>query len=167
MSFLSKLAGISAFVFDMDGVLTNGMLLSTEKGELLRSFSIRDGYAIQLAIEKGYHVAVITGGHSEGARNRLARLGIKDVFMAVGDKLKTLETYLADKNLSASTVLYMGDDIPDYQAMKMSGLPVCPADAAEEIKDICKYISSRKGGAGAVRDVIEQVLKVQGNWIDL
>lgn len=155
---------IKTFVFDVDGVLaTDGMLVMPD-GELLRTMNSKDGYAMQLAVKKGYRVVIISGGTSEAVKQRLIKLGIKDVFLSIHNKKEVLEKYAADNNLHLDEMLYMGDDIPDYDAMKITGLPVCPNDAVPEIKSISKYISPYKGGHGCGRDVIEKVLKLNGNW---
>lgn len=156
---------IKAFVFDVDGVLTDGSLQLLGNGELSRKMNIKDGYALQRAVKKGYLVAVISGGGSSNVVKRLEGLGIEDIFTKVEDKKEKLEDYLLLNELNAETVLYMGDDIPDHDAMIMAGLPVCPEDATPEIKNICKYISPYKGGHGCVRDVIEKVLKLNEDWI--
>jgi len=155
---------VKAFVFDVDGVLTNGVVLVTEEGEHLRSFNMKDGYAMQLAVKRGYSIAIITGGKSLGVKKRMERLGIDDAFIGVDDKRSVLNDWLAHKGLKPSDVLYMGDDIPDLENMLVAGMPTCPADAVEEIKTAAAYISPFVGGAGAVRDVIEKVLKLQGRW---
>ena len=165
--FIEKIKQIKAFVFDVDGVLTDGIVHVTEAGEQLRQFNIKDGYALQLAVKRGYKIAVITGGRSEGVRLRLKGLGITDIFMFVDSKVKVFNQFLADKQLSASQVLYMGDDIPDLEVMQLSGLPVCPADAVEDIKTISEYISPKDGGKGCVRDVLEKVLKIQNQWDEI
>lgn len=165
MAFFSLLGGINTFVFDMDGVLTDGFLLASESGELLRTFNIKDGYALQLAVKKGYNVALISGGISPAAEKRLAGLGIKDVFTGVGDKTAVFERFIREKGVEPRQVLYMGDDLPDYEVMKLAGLPACPEDAVKEIKNISLYISPFGGGKGCVRDVIEKVLQVQDKWI--
>jgi 3-deoxy-D-manno-octulosonate 8-phosphate phosphatase (KDO 8-P phosphatase) len=162
--FLEKLKLIKAFIFDVDGVLTDGLIHVTETGKQLRQFNIKDGYALQLAIKRGYKIAVITGGRSVGVRLRLNGLGISDVFMEVDSKVEIYNQFLVNNNLDASEVLYMGDDIPDLPVMKLVGLPVCPADAVEEIKAISEYISPKNGGKNCVRDVIEKVLKIQDQW---
>ena len=164
--FLEKIKLIKAFIFDVDGVLTDGIIHVTEAGEQLRQFNIKDGYALQLAVKRGYRVAVITGGRSAGVRQRLKGLGISDIFMEVDSKIEVFNQFLNNNNLLTEQVLYMGDDIPDYQVMQLAGLPVCPADAVEEIKSLSSYISSRDGGKGCVRDVIEKVLKIQNQWND-
>jgi 3-deoxy-D-manno-octulosonate 8-phosphate phosphatase (KDO 8-P phosphatase) len=165
--FIEKIKQIKAFVFDVDGVLTDGIVHVTEAGEQLRQFNIKDGYALQLAVKRGYKIAVITGGRSEGVRLRLKGLGITDIFMFVDSKVQVFNQFLADKQLSASQVLYMGDDIPDLEVMQLSGLPVCPADAVEDIKTISEYISPKDGGKGCVRDVLEKVLKIQNQWDEI
>jgi len=137
----------------------------TDSGERFRQFNIKDGYALQLAVKCGYNVAAISGASAESTRIRLNDLGIKDVFLGSKDKVATLNTYMDSKTISAAHALYMGDDIPDLQVMKQVGLPVCPADAAEEIKAISAYISPIPGGKGCARDVIEKVMKVQGKWM--
>ncbi len=164
--FLEKLQHIKAFIFDVDGVLTNGLVHVTETGEQLRQFNIKDGYALQLAVKRGYHVAVITGGKSKGIGLRLKGLGIADVYLGVDSKLEVYNKFIKEHQLSAEQILYMGDDIPDLLVMKLVGLPVCPADAAEEIKAVSLYISAKNGGKGCVRDVIEKVLKIQQKWHD-
>ncbi|HUH18683.1 HAD-IIIA family hydrolase [Albibacterium sp.] len=164
MILFDQLKRVKAFVFDIDGVLTNGEVLVTEEGEQLRSFYIKDGYALQLAVKQGYPIAVITGGKSLGVKFRLEGLGIKDVFIDISNKTLVLEQWMKQNNIQAEDILYMGDDIPDIHAMEMVGLASCPADAVEDIKAISHYISSKKGGKGAVRDIIEKVLRLQDKW---
>ena len=135
-----------------------------DDGQMLRRMSIRDGYAIQLAIKKGYQVVIISGGDSEAVRIRMNKLGVKNVFLKVEDKKQQLDDFLKLHNISLVQVLFMGDDIPDYAVMKKAGLPCCPADAAPEIKQISKYITVRKGGEGCAREVIEKVLKLNDHW---
>jgi 3-deoxy-D-manno-octulosonate 8-phosphate phosphatase (KDO 8-P phosphatase) len=155
---------ITTFIFDMDGVLTDGTVLVLENGLQARVMSIRDGYALQLAVKKGYRLLVVSGANSLPVTDRLNKLGIEEVYMAVLNKKAFVEKYMTDNNLRADEILYMGDDIPDHAVMSMVGLPVCPADAIEEIRAISKYISPSGGGNGCVRDVIEQVLKLKGDW---
>ncbi|MBB6497971.1 KdsC family phosphatase [Pedobacter cryoconitis] len=163
---LQKLKGITTFVFDVDGVLTDGHIIATESGELLRSFNIKDGYALQLAVKKGYHVCIISGGRGQAMEKRFEGLGIPDVFLGISDKVQVFKEYLEIYNINQQEVLYMGDDIPDLQVMKLVGLPTCPADACTDIKAISEYISPFNGGKTAVRDVIEKVLRIQGKWFD-
>ena len=155
---------IKTFVFDVDGVMTNGTLLATEDGHLLRQMNIKDGYALQLAVKKGYNVWVISGAKSEAVRSRLNKLGIIDVHIGIDAKKEYLHDIAEKTNSSYDEMLYMGDDIPDYAAMQRCGLPCCPADAVPEIQQVAKYISPYKGGEGCVRDVIEKVLKLNGHW---
>ncbi|WP_257669048.1 KdsC family phosphatase [Parapedobacter tibetensis] len=159
-----KFKQVRAFVFDVDGVLSDGSILVTEQGEQLRTFNTRDGYAIQLAVKKGYPIAVITGGRSLGVKLRMEGLGIKDIYIGIDDKSAVLHDWLSHNEMTADDILYMGDDIPDLENMKIAGLAACPADAVEEIKAVAAYISFRNGGAGAVRDVIEKVMKLQRTW---
>lgn len=149
----------------MDGVLTDGSILVTEAGEQLRSFNVKDGYAMQLAIKCGYQICAISGGRSTGVGKRLKSLGVRHVFLGVLDKTAILEQLLSEEKIQREHILYMGDDIPDLEAMQSVGLPVCPADAAEEIIAISQYVSPINGGKGCARDVIEKVLKVQGRWM--
>lgn len=164
---LQNLKNINTFIFDIDGVLTDGSILAAESGELLRSFNIKDGYALQLAIKKGYKVCLISGANGAAIAKRFAGLGLTDVFLGVSNKVAVFEAYLEQNNISAEQVLYMGDDIPDYEVMLKVGIATCPIDAVDEIKQIAHYISAKKGGEAAVRDVIEKVLKVQKAWFDL
>jgi 3-deoxy-D-manno-octulosonate 8-phosphate phosphatase (KDO 8-P phosphatase) len=165
-NYKEQLRNIKALIFDYDGVLSDGTVLLLTNGDHVRTGYVKDGYAIQLAIKKGFKIAVISGGYSEAMATRCHILGVKDAFLGVKDKALVFVKYLSDNNLQASEVLFMGDDIPDYPVMKQAGMAVCPADAAEEIKSVSVYISQYGGGKGCVRDIIEQVLKVQGLWMD-
>jgi 3-deoxy-D-manno-octulosonate 8-phosphate phosphatase (KDO 8-P phosphatase) len=164
MSVLEKFKSIRTFVFDVDGVMTDGSVHVFETGEQVRRMSTRDGYSLQLAIKNGYRVVVISGGLSEGVRQRLLFLGIRDIFLDIHDKVAVLQQYARDHGLDEKDMLYMGDDIPDYHPMQFVGLACAPADAAPEIRHIAAYISSFNGGQGCVRDVIEKVLKLNGHW---
>jgi 3-deoxy-D-manno-octulosonate 8-phosphate phosphatase (KDO 8-P phosphatase) len=163
---LQKLRDITTLIFDVDGVLTTGDILASNTGEFLRTFNIKDGYALQLAVKKGYHVCIISGGSGQAMQLRFEGLGIKNIYLGVSDKVAVFQQILSQYQLQPSAVLYMGDDIPDHNIMKLVGLPTCPADAVEEIKALSTYISPFPGGKTAVRDVIEKVLKVQGKWFD-
>lgn len=163
-SYKEYLKDITTFVFDVDGVFTDGSLLITADGEMLRKMSVKDGYALKTAIQKGYNVCIITGGTNEGVRLRLEGLGVTDIYLGAHHKLEPLNEYILKHGLSLHNVLYMGDDMPDIPPMKMVGLPTCPQDAIPEVKAVCKYISHKNGGDACVRDVIEQVLKVRGDW---
>ncbi|NMH86169.1 KdsC family phosphatase [Flavivirga algicola] len=163
-SYKEYLEHITTFIFDVDGVLTDGTITITSSGEMLRKMNIKDGYALKTAVDNGYNVCIISGGSNEGVRIRLQGLGITNIYLGAHNKIQQLEDYLNNNSIKSENVLYMGDDIPDYPVMKRIGLPCCPQDAVPEIKNISKYISHKKGGKGAVRDVIEQVLKVQEKW---
>jgi 3-deoxy-D-manno-octulosonate 8-phosphate phosphatase (KDO 8-P phosphatase) len=165
--FLENLKNITTFIFDVDGVLTNGTALASESGELLRTFNIKDGYALQLAKKKGYHICIISGSSGAATQRRFENLGLPHVYLGVSDKVEVFNQFLIENDIAADQVLYMGDDMPDYYVMQLVGIATCPIDAVDEIKQICHYISPRKGGETAVRDVIEKVLKVQHNWFDL
>lgn len=156
---------ITTFIFDVDGVLTDGTIHVTQTGEMLRHMHIRDGYAMKAAVENGYTVCIISGGSNEGVRVRLRNLGITDIHLGVPNKVETFKEFTELYNINPEQVLYMGDDIPDFHVMKLVGLPTCPQNAVPEIKNISKYISHINGGKGCVRDVIEQVMKVQGKWM--
>jgi 3-deoxy-D-manno-octulosonate 8-phosphate phosphatase (KDO 8-P phosphatase) len=164
MTLLERFAKIKCFVFDVDGVLTDGGLLLLDDGQMARKMNIKDGYALQLAIKKGYRVVVISGGNSAPVKQRLERLAVMDVFLNVENKKQLLLDYLQKNKIDQEEVLYMGDDIPDYEVMKEAGLPCCPADAVAEIKQIAAYISSLNGGTGCAREVIEKVLKLRSDW---
>jgi 3-deoxy-D-manno-octulosonate 8-phosphate phosphatase (KDO 8-P phosphatase) len=163
-SYKEIMNDITTFIFDVDGVLTDGTVHVSQTGEMLREMNIRDGFAMKAALESGYHVCIISGGSNEGVRIRLRNLGITDIHLATPDKVETFKEYIELYNIKPEQVLYMGDDIPDYHVMKLVGLPTCPQDASPEIKAISNYISHKNGGKGAVRDVIEQVMKVQEKW---
>ena len=164
MNMLGKFKSIKTFVFDVDGVLTDSSLLILEDGQMARQMNIKDGYAIQLAIKKGYKVVIISGGTSNAVKERLARLGVTDCFVKIDDKKEKLVEYATNHKLVWDEILFMGDDIPDHGCMQLTGLSCCPADAATEIKQLSHYISPLTGGKGCARDVIEKVLKLNGHW---
>lgn len=159
------LTTIKTFVFDIDGVLSSQTITLAPDGEPLRTVNIHDGYAINLAIKSGYGVAIITGGNSEAVRVRYAALGVKHIYMKSSLKLRDFDHLITNTDYKPEEMVYVGDDIPDYEVMQQVALPIAPADAAHEIKSIAKYISPKKGGQGVARDIIEQVLRVQGNWM--
>jgi len=161
---LSAFAQIKTFVFDVDGVLTDGTLLLLPGGEMARSMNIKDGYALQLAVKQGFPVFIISGGKSDLVKERLEKLGVTQVYMGVSDKKALLLDLLGQNGILTETTLFMGDDIPDLDAMKLVGLPCCPADACSEIKAISRYVSPVAGGFGCARDVIEKVMKLQDKW---
>ena len=163
--YRNDLTRIKAFVFDVDGVLSREVIPLSPDGDPMRTVNIKDGYALQLAVKKGYHVAIITGAYTEAVRVRFSRLGITHIYLKSAIKIRDYQDFLSKTGVQPEEVMYAGDDIPDYEVMRLAGLPVAPADAAPEIKQIAKYISSRKGGEGVARDVIEQTLKAQGHWM--
>lgn len=156
------LSKIKTVVFDVDGVLSRQTITLSSTGEPLRTVNIKDGYAIQLAQKVGLRIAILTGGNTEAIRKRYAGLGVEDIFMGCAVKVKTYEEFLQKYGIKHEEVIYVGDDIPDYEVMRLCGCPCCPADACSDIKDISLYISSRNGGDGVGRDVVEQVLRAQG-----
>ncbi len=156
---------IKGFLFDIDGVLTDGYIYSFLNEEVKRT-SIKDGYALQLAVKKGYKVGIISGGKSEGLRKRLEYLGIKDINMSVPDKVLVYDNILNEWKLKPEEVVYVGDDMPDYWVMKKSGIAVAPADAASDILKIADYVAKAKGGEGVAREIIEWVLKAQNQWYE-
>ncbi len=164
-NYKALLTKINTFIFDYDGVMTDGTIILNNNGEPFRTANVKDGYALQLVQKLGYNIAVISGGFSPSMHKRFEALNIKDVFLGVANKYEVLKDYMDQKSISPEQIVYMGDDIPDFLAMEYVGVPVCPADAAEEIKRISVYISHHPGGHGCVRDIIEQVLKVQGKWM--
>lgn len=165
-NFKEDLARVKAFVFDIDGVLSTQTINLNTFGVPNRTINLRDGYALQLAVKKGYHIGVISGCSSKEYFRRLKLLGIKDIYLNSKAKTSHFNSFLEKHNLSSPDVLYMGDDIPDFEVMKIAGIPVCPSDADSEIRQISSYISDKKGGEGCVRDVIEQVMRLHNKWMD-
>ncbi len=161
---LEKFRHIDTVIMDVDGVLTNNLMLITEAGEMLRSMSARDGYIIKMALRAGIRIAVITGGYSEGVTKRLKGLGIEDVFIRARDKVAPYLELVKKHQLQPERILYIGDDMPDYYVMQKTGMAACPADAMPEIREMCDYVSPIKGGEGCVRDILEKLLRVQGKW---
>jgi len=164
-NFKENLSKVKAFAFDVDGVFSNGSVYLYPDGEMVRSMNIKDGYAVQLSLKLGYPLTIITGATSATVEKRFAGLGVKDIYLGSKNKMVDFKDFLRKYNLVPSDILYMGDDIPDHEIMETVGFPTCPADAAEEIKNISLYISDKNGGEGCVRDVLEQVLKVHGHWM--
>jgi 3-deoxy-D-manno-octulosonate 8-phosphate phosphatase (KDO 8-P phosphatase) len=167
-NFKEDLLKVKAFVFDVDGVFTDAMVYCMGDGEQVRATNTRDGFAIRFAQKQGYPIAIISAGkNNTGVIKRLEFLDIKDLYIGSFEKTGALNDFIGKYNFTTDQILYMGDDIPDYPAMIMVGVPTCPADAAVEVKEVAKYISHFEGGKGCVRDVIEQVLRAQGKWVDL
>ncbi|MEK9566660.1 MAG: HAD-IIIA family hydrolase [Flavobacteriaceae bacterium] len=163
-NYKQLLPNIKTFIFDVDGVLTDGKILIHSDGELLRSFDTKDGYAIKCALLKGFKIAIITGGRNEAVRERFKELGVFDIYLGAHHKLDAYQDLMDNYDLKAEEILYIGDDIPDIPVMEKVGLGCCPADAVPDVKARADYISHKKGGEGCVRELIEQVLRVQGKW---
>lgn len=164
-SYKEILPQITTFIFDVDGVLTNGKVLITSQGEMYREMDTKDGYALKCALLQGYKICIISGGTNEGVRNRLKALGIYDIYLGAHHKQEPYQDLLDSYNLSPDEILYMGDDVPDIEVMKQVALGTCPADAVIDVKNMADYVSPKKGGEGCVRDIIEQTLRVQGKWL--
>ena len=158
------LSNIDTFIFDVDGVLTDGSLTVTTDGEMLRTMNVKDGYALKAALDSGYKIAIISGGTNEGVRTRLKALGVEFIYLGAHDKIKQLNSFINSSGVNMNNILYMGDDIPDIPVLKVVGLSCCPQDAVNEVKEVSTYVSNKNGGKGAVRDVIEQVMKIHGKW---
>ena len=164
MNVLAEFKKVTTFIFDIDGVLTDGTLLVLRDGLQARQMHVKDGFGMQMAMKQGYRVFIVSGGVSEESRKRLEYLGIKEIHLGVGDKINFIEGLLKSNKIKWDEVLYMGDDLPDLPIMSKVGLSACPADAVSEVKNVVKYISPVNGGWGCVRDVIEKVLKVNDHW---
>ena len=160
---LKKIKGV---VLDVDGVLSAEVVPMYTNGEPIRTVNIKDGYALQLAVKKGIRICIITGAHTESLQTRYQAFGISDVYLASAVKIHDFHDFLSRYGLEPEEILYMGDDIPDIEVLRACGLPCCPKDAAPEVKSVCTYVSHAKGGYGCVRDVLEQLLKARGEWMD-
>jgi 3-deoxy-D-manno-octulosonate 8-phosphate phosphatase (KDO 8-P phosphatase) len=165
-NFKEDLVKVKAFVFDIDGVLSQQTIGLNAFGVPSRTVNLRDGYALQLAVKKGYYIGVISGSNSKEYQRRLKRLGVNDIYLNSRSKVDHFNTFLNKYNLDNNEVLFMGDDIPDFEVMKQAGVAVCPSDADSEIRQVSCYISDKKGGEGCVRDVIEQVMRLHNKWMD-
>ena len=163
-NYKTKLHQIKAIAFDVDGVFTDGTVLVTESGDLLRAHQAKDGYAIRCAVKSGYPVGIITGGASLTITKRFDMLGVTDVYLSARNKMEPFHHFCAKYGLDSSQVLYMGDDIPDIEVMQACGLPCAPLDASPEVREVALYISLYAGGKGCVRDVVEQMLRLHGKW---
>ena len=159
------LTQIKAILFDVDGVLSAETITMNDDGQPMRTMNIKDGYAIQLAVKRGLHIAIMTRGTTASIRHRYEGLGVQDIYLRCAVKLLVYEEYMKKYGLHDHEVIFVGDDIPDYEVMARCGCPCCPADACAEIKSVSRYISQRNGGYGVGRDIIEQVLKAQGKWM--
>ncbi len=166
MNYKTKLKDIKAFVFDYDGVMSDGGIYLANEEIIMRSGNVKDGYAIQHAIKQGFKIAILSGGSGKSIESRMKMLGVKDIFLAVSNKIEEFNVYIKQNNLKKENVLFMGDDIPDYDIMLNVGVATCPKDAAWEIKQVADYVSDKRGGYGCVRDVIEQVLKAHNLWFN-
>lgn len=164
MNILTSFGQINTFVLDVDGVLTDGSILVLESGEMARRMNVKDGYALQLAVKKGYRIFIVSGSSPSAVEKRLNNLGISEIYFRVHDKKKFIEALIAQHGLNAREVLFMGDDMPDLPVFGVVGLSCCPADAITDIRHAASYISVKKGGEGCVRDVIEKVMKIRGDW---
>jgi 3-deoxy-D-manno-octulosonate 8-phosphate phosphatase (KDO 8-P phosphatase) len=159
------LSKIKAFLFDVDGVLSSDRVALAENGDPQRTAHIKDGYAMQLAVKCGYQVGIITGACTENIRTRYAQLGVQHIYLRSSVKIHDYEDFIRKTGLKDEEIMYAGDDIPDYDVMQRVGLSVAPATATPEIKAIAGYVSSKNGGDGIAREIIEQTLKVQGQWM--
>ena len=164
-NYKEVLNSIKAFIFDIDGVLTNGKILITSKGDMYREMDTKDGFAIKYALNKGFKIAIISGGKDKGLEVRLQDLGIKNIFLGFTDKERPFNDFIKNEDIKPNDILYMGDDIPDIKIMKKVLLATCPNDAVIDVKEISDYVSPKNGGQGCVREIIEQVLRVQNKWI--
>ena len=164
-NYKELLKKITTFILDVDGVLTNGKILVTSKGKMLREMNTKDGFIIKYALDKGFKIFIISGGTNKGVRERLKDLGIEEIFLGKDSKNSTYEMLVKKHNINENEILYMGDDVPDIPVMKKVGVPCCPNDAVPDVKQISIYISKKNGGQGCVRDIIEQTLRVQNKWI--
>ncbi|MFL2610963.1 MAG: KdsC family phosphatase [Flavobacteriaceae bacterium] len=164
-NYKELLKKIGTFILDVDGVLTNGKILVTSKGKMLREMNTKDGFIIKYALDEGFKIFIISGGTNKGVRERLKDLGIEEIFLGKDSKNSTYEMLIKKHNLNENEILYMGDDVPDIPVMKKVGVPCCPNDAVPDVKQISIYISKKNGGQGCVRDIIEQTLRVQNKWI--
>ena len=163
-NFKEDIARTEAFIFDVDGVMTDGGIIPTLDGDFIRRYNAKDGYALGYAVKMGYKVCIITGGRGKTLENRLRMLGINRYYTDCMDKITAMREYFADEGIDPAHAIYMGDDIPDLECMREVGIPVCPADAAAEVSEAARYVSEFRGGEGAVRDIVEQVLRARGDW---
>jgi len=164
MNFFERLKRITTFCFDVDGVLTDSGLLIADDGKLWRKMHARDGFAMFKAIKAGYNLAIISGGRNEKVADRLEGLGIKNIYLGAFNKVEVLAKYVSENNLTYEEILFMGDDVNDYDVIQKVGLAACPSDASIEVKSVSHYISYKKGGEGCVRDILEKAMRLHGKW---
>jgi 3-deoxy-D-manno-octulosonate 8-phosphate phosphatase (KDO 8-P phosphatase) len=164
-NYKNLLNNITTFVFDVDGVLTDGKIMVTTEGEMYREMNTRDGFAIKYALLKGFKIGIISGGTNEGVKKRLENLGVNKVYLGIHEKDHAFEDFINTFNLNSEEILYMGDDVPDIPVMEKVGVATCPQDATSDVKKIADYVSHKKGGEGCVREIIEQVMRVQDKWM--
>lgn len=162
---LEKLKNIKAFVFDCDGVMTDGSIQMTDDGTALRTFHIKDGFAVQHAVKQGYLMAIISGGNHKGIQERFDALGVKDIYLAQSHKAEAFKSFCIQHNLKTEEIVYMGDDMPDMPILVSCGFPCCPKDACNDVKEVSQFISTKKGGKGCAREIIEMVMKSQSRWL--
>lgn len=164
LNFKQKLNKVNTLIFDVDGVITDGKVFVMESGEVVRNMNSKDGYSIHLAVQKKYNIVIISGGNNKAIKTMLEKAGVQNIFINQHDKLQCYKDFIHSNNITDEEVMYMGDDLPDYEVMSRVGVACCPNDSAPEIKELCCYISPKNGGEGCVRDIIEQVMRVQGTW---
>ena len=163
-NFKEDVARVEAVVFDVDGVLTDGSITPTPDGDFIRRYYAKDGYAMAYALREGLKICIISGGRGKMLENRMRLLGVTRMYLDCMDKVQAMGEFFKDYDINPENVIYMGDDIPDLECMRMVGIPVCPADAAMEVIEASRYVSEYDGGRGAARDILEQVLRAQGRW---
>ena len=164
-NYKTLLNNVRAFVFDVDGVMTNGKVMITSEGEMYREMDTRDGFALKYALLKGFKIGIISGGTNEGVRKRLELLGVNKVYLGIHEKDIAFDDFVSTFNINPDQVLYMGDDVPDVPVMEKVGVSTCPQDAVPDVKRVVDYVSHKKGGDGCVREIVEQVMRVQDKWV--
>lgn len=164
-NYKTLLNNIRAFVFDVDGVMTNGKVMITSEGEMYREMDTRDGFALKYALLKGFKIGIISGGTNEGVKKRLELLGVNKVYLGIHEKDIAFDDFVSTFNINPDQVLYMGDDVPDVPVMEKVGVSTCPQDALPDVKRVVDYVSHKKGGDGCVREIVEQVMRVQDKWV--
>ena len=163
-NFKEDIAKVEAIVLDVDGVMTDGGIIPTPEGDFIRRYHAKDGYAIAAALREGMKICVISGGRGRMLENRLTMLGVTKIYLNCMDKVHAMREFFEEYGINPENVIYMGDDIPDLECMRLVGIPVCPADACMEVVEASRYVSEFDGGHGAVRDIVEQVMRAQDKW---